>query len=259
MKNLLTIVKVGGGVVEDPESLARLLDSFCSVATAKLLVHGGGRKATALAARLGIETRMIDGRRITDEATLRVATMVYGGLVNKQIVARLQARGVDAIGLTGADMGIIRAHRRPVTGGIDYGFVGDIDAVDPHRLGLMLREGLTPVLAPLTFDPASGSLLNTNADTIAQAVAVSMAKTHAVRLVYCFEKAGVMTDPANPASVIPRIDARSFARLKDDGAVSGGMIPKIENAIRAVAEGVEEAAITSFGDIDAENGTVIRG
>jgi len=257
MKDLLTIVKVGGGIIDSPERLAQLIESFCAVEGKKILVHGGGRKATALAARLGIETKMIDGRRITDAETLKIVTMVYGGLVNKQIVAELQSRGVCSIGLTGADMGIIEAHRRPIAGGIDYGHVGDIDRIDHSRLAMLLGAGITPVVAPLSFDRSGAALLNTNADTMAQAVATAMAKSHAVRLVYCFEKAGVMTDPANPASVISRIDAAIFGRLKDYGAVSGGMIPKIENALKAISEGVAEVAITSAGDIEADHGTII--
>lgn len=257
MKDLLTIVKVGGGIVEDSDSLEQLLNSFCAIDGKKLLVHGGGRKATSIAGRLGIETRMVDGRRITDRETLDVVTMVYAGLVNKQIVAALQSRGVNSVGLTGADMDIVRAHRRPVVNGIDYGYVGDVDAVDARRLAFILDDDITPVVAPLTHDPSTATLLNTNADTIAQSIAVAMTESYAVRLVYCFEKAGVMTDPANPSSVIPRINASSFARLKDDGVVSGGMIPKIENALRAISQGVDEVAITSAGDIDAENGTII--
>lgn len=250
-------MKVGGAIVEDHDSLAQLLDSFCAIDGKKLLVHGGGRKATSIAARLGIETRMIDGRRITDSQMLEVVTMVYAGLVNKRIVAALQSRGVNSVGLTGADMDIIRAHRRPITNGIDYGFVGDIDSVDAHRIAFMLNDNITPVIAPITHDHNEASLLNTNADTIAQSIAVAMTKHYAVRLVYCFEKAGVMTDPNNPSSVIQRINAASYERLKDDGVVSGGMIPKIENALQAIAAGVDEVAITSPADIDAEYGTTI--
>lgn len=256
MNSLLTIVKVGGGIVEDEKSLRVLLDSFCAIEGRKLLVHGGGRRVTMLSARLGLETRMIDGRRITDREMLDVVTMVYGGLINKRIVAKLQARGVDAVGLTGADMDIIRAHRRPITAGIDYGYVGDVDKVNSQNLSFLLQNNIVPVVAPLSHD-GKGTILNTNADTIAQNIAVEMAKTYAVRLVFCFEKAGVLTDPSNLESVIPIINEKSFARFKDDGIISGGMLPKIENALEAVREGVAEVAITSAGDIDAENGTLI--
>lgn len=257
MQTPLTIVKVGGAVVEDHEKLAQLLHSFCSIEGLKLLVHGGGRKATEVATSLGIRTCMIEGRRITNDDMLKVVTMVYGGLVNKQIVAELQARGINAIGLTGADMNIIKSHRRPVVNGIDYGFVGDIDRVNARSLDFLLGSGTVPVIAPLTHD-AMGTLLNTNADTMAQSVAVALSESYSVRLVYCFEMAGVMLHPDCLDSVIRYIDTATFHQLKAEGKISGGMIPKIENALEAIRCGVKDVAITSFKDIEAREGTHIQ-
>ena len=202
MKQKLTVVKVGGKIVETPHSLELLLQGFARLDGPKVLVHGGGRTATDMATRLGIETHMVEGRRITDEAMLRVVSMVYGGLVNKNVVARLQAAGVNALGLTGADMDIIRSHRRPVRDGIDFGFVGDVDRVDGARLAALVRSGITPVMAPLTHD-GEGHLLNTNADTIAGEAAKALAKHFEVTLMYCFEKKGVLRDADDDDSVIP--------------------------------------------------------
>ena len=239
---MLTIVKVGGKIVETPQQLKALLHAFAALPGRKILVHGGGRSATDMATRLGIPTQMVAGRRITDEAMLEVVTMVYGGGVNKRIVARLQACGVNALGMTGADAGIIRAHRRP-KGEVDYGFVGDVDAVDDAALARLLDQGLTPIIAPLTLD-AGGNLLNTNADTIAGEVAAAMARREDVRLIYCFEHAGCLRNPDDETSVIPHIDREGFARLTDEGVISGGMIPKVENCLRAVESGVRQVRIT---------------
>ncbi len=244
MERKITIVKVGGAVVEDSCRLSVLLNGFCSIGGDKLLVHGGGRRATRIASSLGIESRMVGGRRITDEAMLEVVTMVYGGLINKNIVALLQSRGINAAGLTGADMDIIRSHRRPVTGGIDYGFVGDVERVDSNRLFALIGQGVTPVLAPLTHD-GKGSMLNTNADTIASQTAVAMAAESEVTLIYCFEKPGVLASPDDDTSVIPSITPISFLQQKADGTISGGMIPKIENALRALEGGVKKVIITN--------------
>lgn len=256
MKQPLIIIKVGGKVVEDPASLSALLARFATIEGRKVLVHGGGRTATHIATLLGIETTMIEGRRVTDERMLRVVTMVYGGLVNKNVVAQLGARGVCAIGMTGADCALIRAHRRPANP-VDYGFVGDVDSVDAARLAPLVEQGIVPVVAPLSFDPATGTLLNTNADTIAASVAKAMAETYAVTLVYCFEKPGVLARADDDTSVIPEIHAADFARLKDEGTVSGGMIPKLQNALDAVAAGVERVVITSAPAIDLARGTQI--
>lgn len=254
----LTIVKVGGAVVEDEAQLALLLQGFKQIEGAKILVHGGGRRATKVAAALGIESRMVGGRRITDAQMLEVVTMVYGGLVNKNIVARLQALGVDAAGLTGADMDVIRSHRRPLKDGIDFGFVGDVERVNAQRLKALLDEGLTPVLAPLTHD-GSGSMLNTNADTIASETARALAQLCDVTLVYCFEKPGVLADPDDDTSVIPAITRADFARLTADGTISGGMLPKIENALAAVEAGVRKVVITKADALDRPGcGTTIE-
>jgi acetylglutamate kinase len=238
----LTVLKVGGAVVEDPQALDEFLAGFAAMPGLKVLVHGGGREATKVAAQLGVPTRMVNGRRITDEAMLRVVTMVYGGLVNKGVVAALQARGVNALGLTGADLGCMLAVKRPVKD-IDYGFVGDMEKVDTSILADLITRGVVPVMAPLSFD-GRGSLLNTNADTIASSVAKALAERFHVTLVYCFEKAGVLRDPDDEGSVIPLITKESFPSLVADGIVAGGMIPKLQNAIDALEGGVGEVRIT---------------
>lgn len=238
----LTVLKVGGAVVENAESLARLIADFAAMEGPKVLVHGGGRSATAMAERLGMETRMVEGRRITDEDMLGLVTMVYGGLVNKRIVALLQAAGVNALGLTGADMDIIRSHRRPPKGGIDYGWVGDVDRADGQRLAKLLGEGIVPVIAPLTHD-GQGHLLNTNADTMAQTVACALARHYEVSLRYAFEKRGVMRNPDDPETLIPNITEADFRRLCEEGVIQGGMKPKVENALEAIRQGVAEVRI----------------
>lgn len=252
MKRKVTIVKVGGKIVETPESLSRLLQDFSALEGEKVLVHGGGRTATDVAAQLGIQTQMVNGRRITDAEMLRVVTMVYGGLVNKNLVAQLQAHGVNALGLTGADINVINSHRRPLKEGVDYGFVGDVDRVDGHSLASLLASGITPVMAPLTHD-GKGSLLNTNADTIASETAKALANEGMeVTLVYCFEHAGVLTDPEREDSVIPLITRPTFEQLKADGTISGGMLPKIENSLAAVEAGVKCVVITRADKIGCE-------
>ena len=257
-KMTLTIVKVGGAVVEDDRQLAQLLTDFAAIEGRKVLVHGGGRRATAVAAQLGIETQMVGGRRITNGEMLDVVTMVYGGLVNKTIVARLQAIGVDAIGLTGADADCIRSHRRPLKDGIDYGFVGDVDRVESAKIAGFIETGATPIMAPLTHD-GHGQLPNTNADTIASEVAKAMAaEGYEVTLVYCFEKAGVLRQADDPRSVIPLITPESFQQLVADGIVSGGMLPKIENALAATQAGVRRVLITHSTDLLGRKGTTIR-
>ncbi len=253
----ITIIKVGGAIVEDEARLNDLLDRFASVDGPKILVHGGGRRATKVAAALGIESKMVDGRRITDADMLEVVTMVYGGLVNKGLVARLQARGVNALGLTGADADVIRSHKRPLKNGIDYGFVGDVDHVRGDLLQSLLQEGTVPVIAPLTHD-GQGHMLNTNADTMASETAKALAPFADVTLVYCFEKPGVLSDPDNDASVIPVITQADFERLTADGTISGGMKPKVENALAAVSAGVRRVIITQASAIGQEGGTIIQ-
>jgi len=261
MKERLTIVKVGGAVVEDEAQLAQLLRDFAAIEGRKVLVHGGGRKATKMAERLGIETRMVGGRRITDAEMLEVVTMVYGGLVNKQLVARLQAHGINALGLTGADGDVIRSHRRPprmVDGAtVDYGFVGDVDRVSHQTLSHLIEAGIVPVVAPLTHD-GDGHVLNTNADTMASETAKALASDYDVTLIFSFEKKGVLRDANDDDSVIPTITRRDFERYKADGTISGGMLPKIENALQAVDAGVGRVVITLATAIDGQHGTVVE-
>lgn len=257
MKEKLTIVKVGGAVVEDELQLSQLLKDFSAIEGRKVLVHGGGRKATKMAERLGVETKMVNGRRITDAAMLEVVTMVYGGLVNKNLVAQLQANGVNALGLTGADANAILSHKRPLKDGIDYGFVGDVDAGNGEMLSKLIEAGITPVMAPLTHD-GKGHILNTNADTIASETAKALANIYDVTLIFSFEKKGVLSNPDDNDSVIPVITKEDFERYKADGTISGGMLPKIENALRAVEAGVSRVIITLATAIDGKHGTVIE-
>ena len=252
----LTVVKVGGAVVEDEEQLARLLNDFAAIEGNKVLVHGGGRRATKVAASLGIESKMVNGRRITDRDMLEVVTMVYGGLVNKNVVARLQANGVNALGLTGADMDVLRSRKRPVKDGIDFGFVGDVERADGKALQTLIGAGIVPVMAPLTHD-GKGNILNTNADTIAGETAKALAPFYDVTLIYSFEKKGVLANPDDDDSVIPTITPADFERYKADGTVAGGMIPKLENAFAAIDAGVGRVIITLASAIDGNHGTVI--
>jgi len=257
MKEKLTIVKVGGAVVEDEAQLSQLLKDFSAIEGRKVLVHGGGRKATKVAENLGIESKMVNGRRITDAEMLNVVTMVYGGLVNKNLVARLQANGVNALGLTGADIDVIRSHKRPLKDGIDFGFVGDVDKADGKMLGRLIEEGITPVMAPLTHD-GEGHLLNTNADTIASETAKALAPYYDVTLIFCFEKKGVLRNPDDDDSVIPVITRANFTIYKADGTISGGMLPKIENALSAIDSGVGKVIITLATALDGHSGTTIK-
>ena len=256
MKEKLTIIKVGGKVVEDDASLRLLLSDFAAIEGKKLLVHGGGRSATKLAADLGIETKMVNGRRITDESMLRIVTMVYGGLVNKTIVAQLQSIGINALGLTGADMNAIRSVKRPVKD-VDYGFVGDVEKVDGEMLSYLINKGIVPVMAPLTHD-GEGHILNTNADTIAGETAKALAPYFDVTLMYCFEKKGVLRDENDDDSVISSINQEDFQRLVAEKVIQGGMIPKLENAFSAISSGVEEVVITSASAINSTSGTHIK-
>lgn len=255
MKKTLNVVKVGGAVVEDDSSLNSLLDAFCSIEGSKILVTGGGRVATALASELGIESRMLNGRRITDESTLRVVTMVYAGLVNKNVVAELQARGVNAIGLCGADMNIIHSAKRPAQP-IDYGYVGDVKTVNTKALRTLIDAGAVPVLCPITHD-GLGQLLNTNADTIASQVASSLAADYDVTLTFCFEKNGVLLDPDDPSSVIAELRRDDYERYLDEDRIAGGMIPKLDNAFAAVNAGVNKVLITNASSLGTDSGTEI--
>ena len=248
-------MKVGGAVVEDEARLSRLLADFSAIEGRKVLVHGGGRRATAVASSLGIESKMVGGRRITDSQMLEVVTMVYGGLVNKNIVARLQACGIDALGLTGADIDVIRSHKRPVKD-VDYGFVGDVERVDGGKLSQLIEAGITPVMAPLTHD-GQGNMLNTNADTIAAETAKALAGQYDVTLIFSFEKKGVLARPDDDDSLIPVITRANYMRYAADGTVSGGMLPKLENAFNAISAGVSRVNITLATAIDGRHGTMI--
>ena len=229
------------------------LRQFAAIEGPKVLVHGGGRLATTMAERLGVKTQMIDGRRVTDKETLDIVTMVYGGLVNKQVVAQLQTMGVNAIGMTGADGGWMKAVKRPIKNGIDYGYVGDVTEVSGAHLHRLLDNGLTPVIAPITYS-AEGLLLNTNADTVASQTAISLAPD--VQLTFCFEKAGVLSNPDDESSLIARIIPETYTQLKADGIISGGMIPKIDNAFAAIEHGVQSVRITHASNL--QGGTIIE-
>jgi acetylglutamate kinase len=241
MKQKLNVIKIGGNVIDNPRSCKQFLEDFSALNASKILIHGGGKIATKIAVKLDVETKMVDGRRITDLPMLEVVTMVYGGLVNKQIVAQLQALGCNAIGLTGADGGVILAKKRPVKD-IDYGFVGDVEKVDNMLITNFLQHNLTPIFAPLTFDK-EGNMLNTNADTQASAVAVAMAVDYEVNLIYCFEKKGVLSDPNDDDSVIPQLTPNLYAEYKASGVINAGMIPKLDNAFAALKNGVSKVII----------------
>ena len=250
MGNLpLYIVKIGGNVIDNPDQLAGFLKKFTALPGRKILVHGGGKIATRMAADLGIEAKMVDGRRITDGEMLRVVTMVYAGLTNKQVVAQLQAGGCNAIGLSGADGNMIAANKRPVKD-IDYGWVGDLHEASVNREGLsaLLDSGFTPVFSAITHD-GNGNLLNTNADTIASALAVAMSAVCATALVYCFEKKGVLRDVNDAGSVIREIPSAGFEQLKAEGVIADGMIPKLYNAFNAIESGVGEVYIGQADDL----------
>ena len=249
---MIQVIKIGGGILENEAQRNAFLRQFAAVAGPKVLVHGGGRLATTMAERLGVETQMIDGRRVTDKETLNIVTMVYGGLVNKQVVAQLQTMGVNAIGLTGVDGGWMKSVKRPIKNGIDYGYVGDVIEVNGAHLRTLLDKGLTPVIAPITYS-AEGLLLNTNADTVASQTAISLAPD--VQLTFCFEKEGVLSNPDEESSVIAKITPKSYTQLTADGIVSGGMIPKIDNAFAAIEHGVQSVRITHASTL--QRGTII--
>ncbi len=248
----LTIIKVGGKVVEEQESLKMLFGQLNKISGNKLLIHGGGRTATSIAEKLGIETKMVEGRRITDSETLDVVTMVYGG-INKKIVAGLQAHGMNAVGLTGADFNLIEAHKRPVKD-IDYGLVGDVDDVNTYELRLLIDENIVPVVAPLTHD-GNGQLLNTNADTIASELAGELANYYNVFLFYCFEKKGVLLNPSDDSSMLNELSMEDFEHYQNQEIISAGMIPKLENGFRAKKKGVNEVLITNPENIINAKGT----
>lgn len=253
----ITVVKIGGNIVDNPEALSRFVKAFASLEGKKILIHGGGKEATRLSTALDLPTTMIDGRRITDADTLRVVTMVYAGLVNKRIVSLLQAEGCNAMGLSGADANSIRATRRNPEP-VDFGFVGDIDASGVNVLLLehLLDAGITPVFCAITHD-GRGTLLNCNADTVASAVAVGASALGSTRLVYCFEQPGVMADINDPSSLIPLINPAEYESLRSSGVVNKGMIPKLDNAFRAISSGVDSVEIKHADNIAEEIGTVL--
>jgi acetylglutamate kinase len=245
----LFVIKIGGNVLDNEAKLASFLKDFASIQAPCILVHGGGKIATRIGEQLGIESKYIDGRRITDDATLDLVTMVYGGLVNKQLVAQLQSLGCNAIGLTGADGNLLPANKRPVKT-IDYGWAGDVRQHDipAQHLHALLTLGLVPVFAPLTHD-GQGHMLNTNADTIASTLAVAMAALYNVRLIYCFEKKGVLLDVDDESSVIRQITRSSYETLKAKQRLFAGIIPKIDNAFKAITQGVTEVLIGHADDL----------
>lgn len=257
-QELIHVVKIGGNVVDNPEALQRFVTDFTNLEGKKILIHGGGKLATRMSERLGIATQMVNGRRITDAATLEVVTMVYAGAINKHIVALLQAEGCNAIGLSGADANLIPATRRAANP-IDYGFVGDIDTnkMPIETLKALLECGLTPVFCALTHD-SKGSMLNSNADSVAQAVAVAASKIATTDLHFCFEKAGVLRDIDDENSLIEEITAESFTSLQEDGIVNKGMLPKIENALKAIDDGVRNVFIQHSDNLTSGKGTVIK-
>ena len=248
----LSVIKIGGKVAEDDQSLEAFLDQFVQIDEPKILIHGGGVIATEIASKLGIETNMVDGRRITNKPMLDVATMVYAGLVNKKLVAKLQALGVNAVGLSGADLNLILSRKRNPEP-IDFGWVGDIEHVETRFLSNLIAVGVTPVLAPLTHD-GKGNLLNTNADSIASFVARALSKMYQTKLVLCFDMPGVMAE----GKVIPEIDSENYIRLKQEGIVKDGMIPKLDLGFEALKEGVQEVIIKNFNDLEnKDKGTVL--
>lgn len=244
----ISIIKIGGNIIDNEANLASFLNAYAAVEGKKILIHGGGKLATKMAADLNIPQQMVDGRRITDAATLKIVTMVYAGYINKNIVAALQSKNIQALGICGADANIIRAHKR-INASTDYGFVGDIDAVDSEKIVQLLEAGLSLVVAPITHDGA-GQLLNTNADTMAQAIATAISSIYEVSLVYSFEKNGVLSDIHNNDTVIPVIDSQNYASLKASGQVSEGMIPKLDNAFEALQNGVNRVIIGDALDIE---------
>lgn len=245
MKQKLRIIKIGGNVINDPGSLQSFLEDFAALEGMKILVHGGGKKATEVSEALGLQTTMIGGRRVTDTKGLEVVAMVYAGLLNKNIVAGLQALQCNALGLSGADANSVLAHKRPVEN-VDYGFAGDVDAVNARAIDLFLQGGLTPVFCAITHD-AKGQLLNTNADTIAGELAAGLSGLYEVELIYCFEKKGVLLDMDDPDSVVEHMDSNSYARLQKEGVIVAGMLPKLKNCFEALHRGTARVVVGSPG------------
>ncbi len=252
----LSIVKIGGNIIEDEQSLKAFLKLFANLEGKKILVHGGGKRATSMASKLGIESKMVNGRRITDAETLEVITMVYGGLVNKNIVAQLQALQVDAIGLTGADVNSISSEKRPVKE-VDFGFVGDVKKVAHNSIDKLIKADFTPVFCAITHD-GNGQLLNTNADTIASQVAVGMSNLYETSIYYCFELNGVLKDINDKNSVIKHIDSKLYKQLLEDKIIAGGMLPKLENCFDALKHGVKTINMGNTAMLTQENDNFTR-
>jgi acetylglutamate kinase len=252
----LTLIKIGGGVLENQSEMIEFLNQFSAIKGNKILVHGGGREATKMMERLGIQAKMHEGRRITDAETLDVVTMVYGGLINRRTVALLQARNCNAIGLTGADAGVVLAKKRPVKE-IDYGFVGDVEKVNHKAIKKLIEAGFVPIIAPLTLS-SEGYMLNTNADTMASEIAIAMSCEYEVSLVFCFEKSGVLSNPKDDTSVISEINLNYYNELKSKGIITEGMIPKLDNSFNALEKGVKEIRITNSKEVNGNFGTILK-
>lgn len=251
MKKKLSVIKIGGSLIEDEKILDEFLVDFGKLEGLKILVHGGGKLATQLAGKLGIETKMNEGRRITDAETVKVITMVYGGLVNKTIVAKLQADNCNALGLSGADLNSIQSVKRPVED-IDYGFVGDVEKVNSKMISLLLSNGISPVFCAITHDKY-GQLLNTNADTIASEIAIALSQDFETDLYYCFEKQGVLMDINDENSVIEQIDSKSYRKLKEEKIIADGMLPKLHNCFNALERNVSKVCIGDVKMISGQN------
>lgn len=245
----LTIIKIGGNVIDDSDKLHLFLKAFSDIEGYKILVHGGGKMATNLATDMGVEAKMIDGRRITDIETLRIVTMVYAGLISKNLVAQLQMYGCNALGLCGADGNLIKANKRPIKE-IDFGFVGDLDedSIQTENLSKLLKSGFIPVFSAITHD-GNSQLLNTNADTIASAIAAAMSSKNETSLVFCFEKKGVLIDVNDENSVIREMNPKVYENLKNQGILTDGMLPKLQNAFEAIEKGVKEVYIGKADDL----------
>jgi acetylglutamate kinase len=259
----LYVIKIGGNIIDNEEALSKFLGDYASLNTKKILIHGGGKIATDISTGLGIEAKMVDGRRITDAETLKIVTMVYGGLINKNIVATLQSKNCNAIGLTGADANIIKSNKRSVKNGIDYGYVGDVEKVNAGTLESLIKSGLYPIIAPLSHD-GLGNILNVNADTMASVTSVALSKLFEVHLIYCFELKGVLENFEDKNSVIPEITPLKYLDLKEKGIISKGMIPKIDNAFDAINGGVTTVRICHADDLvniinsEKKLGTVLK-
>ena len=240
-KKPITVVKIGGNIIDDAGELKQFLADFAKIDGLKVLVHGGGKSATKMAQSIGLVPQMIEGRRITDAAMLEVVVMIYAGQINKDIVAQLQANSVNAMGFSGADGNLIQSNKRNHPS-IDYGFVGDVKKVNTPLLETLLTSGIIPVFCAITHDK-NGQLLNTNADTIASEVAISLSEVFDVTLSYCFEKPGVLYDAEDDSSVIEKMNPELYTKLKHEKAIHSGMIPKLDNCFNSLSKGVQKIKI----------------